>query len=151
VGEASRPDHCSICPFKRRCLRPRSPQGELESLQRSTSGAAERTPEERATANIRRLERLERFQLVKRSSDGRLHVRADLLTQLEDRKRTHRRRPAARAHRAGWRQAVRLAASDPSSTSRSGNDSQNIITAELCVKENSCTFVEMNGIEPSAS
>ena len=62
---------------------------ELESLPHSASPTVEPTPEQRVTANIRRLERLERFQLVKRSSDGRWHVRADLLTQLEDRERTH--------------------------------------------------------------
>ena len=37
------------------------------------------------------------------------------------------------------------------STSRSGNDSQTIVTAEPCVTEKSGNFVEMNGIEPSAS
>jgi hypothetical protein len=36
-------------------------------------------------------------------------------------------------------------------TSRSGNDSQNIVTAEPCVEENRSNIVEMNGIEPSAS
>ena len=39
----------------------------------------------------------------------------------------------------------------PKATSRSGNDSQNIVTAEPCVEENSSEIVEMNGIEPSAS
>jgi len=36
-------------------------------------------------------------------------------------------------------------------TPRRGNDSQNFITAELRVTENSTKIVEMNGIEPSAS
>jgi integrase len=36
-------------------------------------------------------------------------------------------------------------------TSISGNDSQNIVTAEPCVEENRSNIVEMNGIEPSAS
>jgi type IV secretory pathway VirD2 relaxase len=62
---------------------------ELESLPPSSSATGEPTPEQRVTANIRRLERLERFQLVKPSPDGRWHVRADLLAQLEDRERTH--------------------------------------------------------------
>jgi type IV secretory pathway VirD2 relaxase len=62
---------------------------ELESLPRSPSAVGEPTPEQRVTANIRRLERLERFQLVKPSPDGRWHVRPDLLPQLEDRERTH--------------------------------------------------------------
>jgi integrase len=36
-------------------------------------------------------------------------------------------------------------------TPRSGNDSENFITAEPRVNKNSSNFVEMNGIEPSAS
>jgi integrase len=36
-------------------------------------------------------------------------------------------------------------------TLRSGNDSQNFITAEPRVRENRSNFVELNGIEPSAS
>jgi predicted phage gp36 major capsid-like protein len=34
---------------------------------------------------------------------------------------------------------------------RRGNETKNFITAEPRVEENSSTFVEMNGIEPSAS
>lgn len=34
---------------------------------------------------------------------------------------------------------------------RSGNDSQNFITAEPCVAKNTNNIVELNGIEPSAS
>ena len=51
---------------------------------------------------------------------------------------------------AGGRQSPPEHSGRPS-TSRSGSDSQNIVTAEPCVEENSSNFVEMNGIEPSAS
>jgi hypothetical protein len=40
-------------------------------------------------ANIRRLDRLARYRLAKRLPDGRWQIPADLLSQLEDRERTH--------------------------------------------------------------
>ena len=40
-------------------------------------------------ANIRRLERLERYRLAKRLADGRWQIPTDLLSQLESRERTH--------------------------------------------------------------
>jgi hypothetical protein len=40
-------------------------------------------------ANVRRLDRLERYRLAKRLEDGRWQIPADLLSQLESRERTH--------------------------------------------------------------
>ena len=64
-------------------------QRALETLQRSEIPVGGPTPAERVTANVRRLERLERFQLVARLPDGRWQIRLDLVSQLEDRERTH--------------------------------------------------------------
>jgi hypothetical protein len=64
-------------------------QRELETLQRSQLPLGGPTPAERVAANIRRLERLERFQLVARLPDRRWQIRPDLVSQLEDRERTH--------------------------------------------------------------
>jgi len=47
------------------------------------------TPAERVAANVRRLERLVRYRLATRLPDGRWKIPAYLLTQLEDRERTH--------------------------------------------------------------
>lgn len=44
---------------------------------------------ERVTANVRRLERLARYGLVQPLPDGRWQVRPDLVSQLQDRERTH--------------------------------------------------------------
>jgi hypothetical protein len=62
---------------------------ELESLDRVGSDVGAPTPEQRVAANIRRLERLERYQLVKRHSDGRWQIPADLMARLEERERTY--------------------------------------------------------------
>jgi integrase len=52
---------------------------------------------------------------------------------------------------AGGRRASSPRQKSRKATSRTGNDSQNIVTAEPCVTRNSNEIVEMNGIEPSAS
>ncbi|MEO8212377.1 MAG: DUF3363 domain-containing protein [Myxococcales bacterium] len=75
-------------------------QGALEDLQRSRLSLDEPTPAERVAANVRRLERLERYQLVARLSDGRWQIRPDLVSQLEDRERTHPQ-PRMRMERTG--------------------------------------------------
>jgi hypothetical protein len=62
---------------------------ELEALPRSAASVGEPTPEQRVTANVRRLERLERYQLVTRLPDGRWKIPTDLVAKLEDRERTH--------------------------------------------------------------
>jgi hypothetical protein len=62
---------------------------ELEALPRAAFSAGEPTPEQRVAANIRRLERLERYQLTTRLPHGRWRIPGDLLTQLENRERTH--------------------------------------------------------------
>jgi Protein of unknown function (DUF3363) len=64
-------------------------QHALENLRRSQLPLGGPTPAERVAANVRRLERLERFQLVARLPDGRWQIRPDLVSQLEDRERTH--------------------------------------------------------------
>jgi len=64
-------------------------QRELERLRPSPSDRELPTPEERVTANVRRLERLERYRLAIRLPDGRWQIPADLLKKLEDRERTH--------------------------------------------------------------
>lgn len=63
----------------------------LENLGRQQSPVGEPTPAQRVEANVRRLERLERYALVVKLPDGRWHIRPDLLTQLEQRERTHPR------------------------------------------------------------
>jgi hypothetical protein len=75
-------------------------QRALENLQRSEIPLGGPTPAERVTANVRRLERLERFQLVARLPDGRWQIRPDLVSQLEDRERTHPQ-PRMRVERVG--------------------------------------------------
>jgi type IV secretory pathway VirD2 relaxase len=62
---------------------------ELEALPRPAASAGEPTPEQRVAANIRRLERLERYQLVTRLPEGRWKIPTDLVAKLEDRERTH--------------------------------------------------------------
>jgi hypothetical protein len=62
---------------------------ELEALPPAVAPAGEPTPEQRVTANVRRLERLERYQLVTRLPDGRWKIPTDLVAKLEDRERTH--------------------------------------------------------------
>jgi hypothetical protein len=64
-------------------------QRELAELRQAPSGDHQPTPAERVTANVRRLERLERYRLAKRLADGRWQIPADLLSQLESRERTH--------------------------------------------------------------
>jgi type IV secretory pathway VirD2 relaxase len=64
-------------------------QRELEGVRQAPSGDRQPTPGERVAANVRRLERLERYRLAKRLADGRWQVPADLLSQLESRERTH--------------------------------------------------------------
>jgi hypothetical protein len=70
-------------------------QRELEELSQASSGDRQPTPAERVRANVRRLERLERYRLAKHLADGRWQVPADLLSQLESRERTH---PQHRIH-----------------------------------------------------
>ena len=53
------------------------------------AGDGQPTPAERVAANVRRLERLARYRLATRLPDGRWQIPADLLSQLEDRERTH--------------------------------------------------------------
>jgi hypothetical protein len=64
-------------------------QRALEGLRRATPANDQPTPAERVAANVRRLERLARYRLVTPLPDGRWQIPADLLTQLEDRERTH--------------------------------------------------------------
>jgi hypothetical protein len=64
-------------------------QHELEGLPQAPSGDRQPTPAERVRANVRRLDRLERYRLAKRLADGRWQIPADLLSQLESRERTH--------------------------------------------------------------
>jgi type IV secretory pathway VirD2 relaxase len=66
-------------------------QRELENLDRRHLPLGGPTPEQRVQANVRRLERLERYALVAKLPDGRWRIRPDLVTQLEDRDRTHPR------------------------------------------------------------
>jgi type IV secretory pathway VirD2 relaxase len=62
---------------------------QLEALPQAALGAGEPTSEQRVAANVRRLERLERYQLATHLPDGRWKIPPDLVTQLEDRERTH--------------------------------------------------------------
>jgi type IV secretory pathway VirD2 relaxase len=64
-------------------------RSQLDALSHAPPGAGEPTTEQRIAANVRRLERLERYQLATRLPDGRWRIPADLLAQLEDRERTH--------------------------------------------------------------
>jgi hypothetical protein len=75
---------------------------------------------------------LEQAGLVATEKVGRVRTTADLAALLAP-------RPTC-----GWRQAVRLAANDPSKLPPDP-------IAEPCVSKNSSNIVEMNGIEPSAS
>ena len=56
---------------------------------RKASGQA--SPADRVKANVRRLDRLERYGLVARQPAGQWRVRTDLVSQLEARERTHPR------------------------------------------------------------
>jgi len=64
-------------------------QRALEGLRPSRAGDGQPTPAERVAANVRRLERLARYRLATRLPDGRWQIPADLLSQLEERERTH--------------------------------------------------------------
>jgi uncharacterized protein DUF3363/relaxase-like protein len=64
-------------------------QRALEALPRSSARDGEPIPAARVAANVRRLERLARYRLVARLPDGRWRIPSDLLSQLEDRERTH--------------------------------------------------------------
>jgi hypothetical protein len=64
-------------------------QRALEALHRPQAGAPVPTPAERVAANVRRLERLVRYRLATRLTDGRWQVPAELVTALEARERTH--------------------------------------------------------------
>ena len=62
---------------------------ELDKLPRAPATANEPTAAQRVAANGYRLERLERYKLVTRLPDGRWKIRPDLVSQLQDRERTH--------------------------------------------------------------
>jgi len=64
-------------------------QRALEGLRQSPAGERQPTPAERVAANVRRLDRLARYRLATRLPDGRWQIPANLLSQLEDRERTH--------------------------------------------------------------
>ncbi len=64
-------------------------QRALEGLPRASVRDGQPIPAERVAANVRRLERLARYRLATRLPDGRWQIPADLLSQLEDRERTH--------------------------------------------------------------
>jgi hypothetical protein len=65
---------------------------ELERLRQGPPRDGQPTPAERIRANVRRLERLERYRMARRLADGRWQIPADLLSQLESRERTHPQR-----------------------------------------------------------
>jgi type IV secretory pathway VirD2 relaxase len=67
-------------------------QRALEALPQGSSQAGQPGPAERVAANIRRLERLARYRLVRRLPDGRWRIPGDLVGQLESRERTHPQR-----------------------------------------------------------
>jgi hypothetical protein len=62
---------------------------QLDAIPRPASETSAPTPDQRVTANVRRLERLERYHLATHLPDGRWKIAANLLAQLEDRERTH--------------------------------------------------------------
>jgi hypothetical protein len=65
---------------------------ERELVLRGGRGAnGQPSPRELVAANVRRLERLERYGLVARQLAGRWQVRPDLVNQLEARERKHPR------------------------------------------------------------
>jgi hypothetical protein len=64
-------------------------QRALEELRQSPLSEGQPTPAERVAANLRRLDRLARYRLARRLPDGRWQIPANLLSQLEDRERTH--------------------------------------------------------------
>ena len=66
-------------------------QRALETLPRTSRAGDEPTPAQRVTANIRRLERLVRYRLATRLSDGRWQVAPNLISELGTRERTHPR------------------------------------------------------------
>lgn len=61
----------------------------LEKLNQQGRAADPVSAQDRVTANVRRLERLVRFGLAKRLPDGRWRIPPDLVSQLQDRERTH--------------------------------------------------------------
>jgi hypothetical protein len=61
------------------------------ALRGMRAGPGQPSPRDLVVANVRRLERLERYGLVARQPAGRWLVRADLVSQLEARERTHPR------------------------------------------------------------
>jgi type IV secretory pathway VirD2 relaxase len=79
----------------------------LETLRHRQVQIEGPTSAERVAANIRRLERLERYGLVARLPDGRWQVRPDLLKQLEERERTHPR-PKMQVERLGLARTAAL-------------------------------------------
>jgi hypothetical protein len=62
---------------------------DLKGWCQSSAGEGQPSPAERVAANVRRLDRLARYRLVMRLPDGSWRIPADLLSQLEDRERTH--------------------------------------------------------------
>jgi type IV secretory pathway VirD2 relaxase len=66
-------------------------QRALEALSGRRGGRAVPSAAELTTANLRRLERLERYGLVERLPNGRWRVPVDLVAQLEARERSHPR------------------------------------------------------------
>ena len=64
-------------------------QRELESLPRTGSSAQKPSPSDRVEANIRRLERLEKYGLARQLNDGRWQVAANLIPELEKREQNH--------------------------------------------------------------
>jgi hypothetical protein len=70
---------------------PTAHRAALEAIQRSPSAPVGPTPAELVAANLRRLERLERYGLATRLGKGAWRVPADLVAQLEARERTHPR------------------------------------------------------------
>ena len=65
------------------------PARHLQQLTASASANPPVSPSDLVAGNVRRLERLERYQLATRLRDGRWKVPADLVQQLESRERTH--------------------------------------------------------------
>ena len=64
-------------------------QRALETLRRPSQQPGEPSPADHVVGNIRRLERLERYRLATRLSDGRWQVAPDLAGQLQERARSH--------------------------------------------------------------
>jgi type IV secretory pathway VirD2 relaxase len=65
------------------------PARHLQQLTATASANPPVSPSDLVTGNVRRLERLERYQLATRLGDGRWKAPPDLVQQLESRERTH--------------------------------------------------------------